>query len=139
MEPNKQPKWRVSVGVLFLGVLIIAWIASISKAPRSAEELARPAPVAIQRKSVGIEGHLSGGGERIPVAVDETAFNEWIKTRTANDKMGQVELLTSGRVFSVPTNTRVLVIDIGFVKSKVRILEGESIGRSGWVPFEWVQ
>ena len=62
---------------------------------------------------------------------------------TVKDKYGFIELVESGKVFSVPNNTRVLVLDYGggfldSTKSKIRILEGPWTGTAGWVPEEWV-
>ena len=43
------------------------------------------------------------------------------------------------KIFFVKTGTKVLVIDRETFSRQVRILEGENIGRSGWVPFEFIQ
>lgn len=57
----------------------------------------------------------------------------------ANDKDGKVLLLASGRVFAVKSGTKVLVIDQAMFKRKVRVLEGEQKGLSGWVAVEYVK
>lgn len=72
------------------------------------------------------------------MAVDEDAFRELTKAAVAKDYLGMADLEVRGRIFGVDQGTRVLPIDSGFAKTKVRILEGKGLGRSGWVPYEFV-
>jgi hypothetical protein len=89
--------------------------------------------------SVGEEGRLYSGGELVPVAISKEAFDEWTKARVAKDKDGQVLLLASGKILTPQKGTKVLVIDTGMFMRKVRILEGEYKGRSGWVATEYIK
>jgi len=93
--------------------------------------------------SIGQEGRLYvEGADHLQVCIDEKTLDEVVHAVAVGDKYGFVELMESGRVFSVPNNTKVLVLDKGgFLyseKSKVRILEGLWAGKAGWVPQEWV-
>jgi len=81
---------------------------------------------------------LYNGGETVSVVVDEKSFDEYVHAAVIKDYFGMLELVNQGRVFSVKSGTRIQVLDRGFGKTKVRILEGEWIGASGWVPYEWV-
>jgi len=77
--------------------------------------------------------------DEVPVCVDEEAFEELIKASVAKDDIGIAELLLLGKVFFVPNNTKVLVIDRDFAKRQIRILEGDKFGRTGWVPYEFLK
>ncbi|MFA5794761.1 MAG: hypothetical protein WC980_06820 [Candidatus Brocadiia bacterium] len=80
----------------------------------------------------------SEGATLLNVAIDEKAFDDYCNVLAVEDKYGYEELILSGRIFSVENNIEVLVLKGGFFKSKVRILEGKSIGMSGWVENEWL-
>lgn len=94
----------------------------------------------VQVVPVGSDGRLViGEGIPVDLGVDDDAFDALSEARVANDPAGRREVLLSGRGFTVPEGTRVRVIDNGFVKKRVRILEGQYAGEAGWVPFEWVK
>ncbi len=82
------------------------------------------------------------GSSAVPVCVNEMVFDELIKAAIVGDQLGYLELQLIGGIFEVNNNTRVLVIDSGWRSGcgirKVRILEGEWIGKAGWVRKEWV-
>jgi len=92
------------------------------------------------RPSVGERGHLHSGTELVALAVEKKVLDEWNDALFANDTFGRTELLTSGRIFVVPDGTEVLMLDSGWsiFVCKVRILEGEHLGQTGWIPVEWV-
>lgn len=79
------------------------------------------------------------GRDRIMVSVDEAALNELMGALASKDE-GQIErLVESGKVFAVRNNTSVRVLEVGFAKSKVRIIEGDEITKEGWVPDRWIR
>ena len=91
---------------------------------------------------VGKIGILWGtSGALTPVAITEAALDQFLKSHSANDKHGMVQMIATGMVFSVDNGTKVLVIDYGegMFKRKIRILEGEMEGRAGYIPYEWVK
>lgn len=92
-------------------------------------------------QTIGAKGWLASPTPNLGVlvATDEKAFDEMMKAAIAGDTYGTEELIRQRRIFSTPYNTRVLVIDLDFAKTKVRILDGDYLGQSGWVPFEWVK
>jgi len=57
----------------------------------------------------------------IPVAVDEKALEELVRAATTIDDDGLRHLISSGRVFSVPNNTDVIVLDSRTLTTKVLI------------------
>lgn len=73
------------------------------------------------------------------LAIDKESFDMWTKACVAKDYIGMMQLEASGRVFSVPNNTKVLIIDRNFAIRKVRILEGDAFGKAGWLPYEWLK
>ena len=70
-------------------------------------------------------------GGRIPVAVNEGAYDRLVQLATANDTVGIQQLMTNGTVWLVQTGTRVQVIGTDWKRFEVRILSGELAGRSG--------
>lgn len=57
----------------------------------------------------------------------------------AHDMMRVQQLINEGKILQVKTGTKVLVIDASLDELKVRVLEGEHLGKAGWVQFESVE
>jgi RNA polymerase subunit RPABC4/transcription elongation factor Spt4 len=74
----------------------------------------------------------------ITVLTSKAALDDFTKAAVNKDTYGMAELVENGEGFFVPQGTKILVIDGSFTASQVRILEGTQIGKSGWVPFEFV-
>jgi len=105
-------------------------------APSEAE---RPeAPTVAPNVGDGSYLRLPDSDAEVVLAVDLDAFDEFVKASVATDKYGIAELMLAGRIFSVASGTRVLVIETKLFKNRVRIVEGPETGQAGWVPFEWV-
>ncbi len=99
-----------------------------------------PSSGSVASMSVGSEGRLYVDETSVvPLAVDEQAYDELTKAMAARDYYGIDELVSSGRVLHLPPNTRVLVLEIGLFKKRVRILEGPSAGNAGYVAQGWVR
>lgn len=123
---KKQPTSPVVLIVLAVLIsipIIIAMMSSINDKPSV---------------SVGNEGVLDSGAERVPVAINQAAFDNYTKARVANDSEGITQLIIQGRILAVPKNTKVRVIDRETFTRKVRILEGEYKGMAGWVAYEYI-
>jgi len=78
------------------------------------------------------------GRNAVMVAVDEQSLDELINALASNREEVQ-KLIDSERVFSMPNNTRVRVVEANFAKLKVRFLEGERVMSEAWVPERWVR
>jgi hypothetical protein len=89
--------------------------------------------------SIGETGRLYSNGDEVPVARTKEVLDQVIKASTRNDTLGYSELVMTGMVFHVSSNTKVLVLDSTVYYKNIRILEGEYMGVSGWVPSEWVK
>lgn len=72
------------------------------------------------------------------LAGDEKAFNDLIDALSSGGDAVD-GLIQSGKVFTVPNNTRVRILEIAMSKNKVRIIEGEKIMQEGWVHELWVR
>ena len=78
------------------------------------------------------------GRSNVMVAVDEQSLDELI--RALADRGEELEsLVDSGKVFTVPNNTRVRVVDANFAKLKVRFVEGKRVMTEAWVPERWIR
>jgi hypothetical protein len=89
---------------------------------------------------IGLEARLYvEGAQSVYIAIDEKAFDEFTDAGIAKDKIGIANLIMTGRIFSVDNNTKALVIDKTFTKTKVRVLEGKNIGMAGWVAHKFVK
>lgn len=74
------------------------------------------------------------------VAIDEAGFEAYMKALATNDiPHGVTELYQKRKLFQVENNVKVRILDKGFTKIKVRILEGKMQGSSGWVASEWIK
>jgi len=132
-----KPKRPVLEACLFLVIVILVGvIAILFIIPGSKTQEQEPQDASI---SLGDEAVLYNGGNNILVAVDEASFDDLVRAVVIEDTLGIVELMADGKVFRVESRTRVKLIDRALTKTKVRILEGDFMGASGWVPFEWVR
>ncbi len=127
-------KNRRVVCMLVIGLLLIIpvkmWVNHLINEPVTV----RPSTL-----SVGEEGRLDIGGSKILVATTKANFDESIKLSVAKDNMGLANLALSGGAFLVDSGTKVHVIDMMTGARQVRIMDGQFIGQSGWVPMEFVK
>jgi len=120
--------------LLIIGVVFIICISNISNKSSS------PGISKTISPTVSEEGRLfTANSKDTAVAVSEQALDELLDAFLAGDKIGYTQMMIAGRWFPVENNTKVLIIDRTFLRRKVRILEGEYYGRSGWVPMEFVK
>jgi hypothetical protein len=141
-QKNKNvPEKHEQKPSLFAFILIIAIVAvsiyvafqRVSSSTMSTTDSSKP------RIPVGERGIIDSGGNEECIAVTEDAFDEYRQSLRAHDVQGTAALLLSGKCFTVDEGMRVLVIDSNASGlSKVRVLEGNKSGLSGWVPFEHI-
>lgn len=65
-------------------------------------------------------------------------YEEMMKLVNAKDYLGLSGLRLADRIDFVPNGTKVVVIDYG-ISNRVRIMEGEHIGREAYTPHEFVK
>ncbi len=93
-----------------------------------------------ERVIKGNSGILEAGTQGVVlVATNKGNLEQIVRLSGVRDTTGVTQMVLAGQAFFVDRGTRVLVIDTTFSDSNVRILDGESAGRSGWVPEEFVK
>jgi len=92
------------------------------------------------QSGVGSEGRLFVEGlDTIPIAADEPALDQLVGAIASKNGATVDALADSGKVTKVLRNTRVLVLQLGTGKIKVRVLEGDHALKEGWVVERWVR
>lgn len=141
MKHTSGEKSRVERGPLGVAAIIIA--ALVFGACRSRDQ-ARTAnanqntqPATVLR--VDNEARLFvQGRDSMPVAADEKALDEL--TAALGSRDGKLEgLIAAGRVFTVANNTRIRIMETGFAKTRIRVLEGDKVMQEGWVSERWIR
>jgi hypothetical protein len=79
-----------------------------------------------------------GKGE-VGVATSEDNYDRQMQLLAANDREGWQEMVAKHQIMLVDSGTKCRIIDVGFSKDEVRILEGDFSGESGFVPVGWVK
>ena len=122
--------------------------AVVANAPRpTATARPTPSPTAA---AAPLRGVRTGGNgvvtfdgakkaDKIAIARDEASFGDVSHALAIEDYLGLLELMARNKAFAVPAGTKVKVLENGFFKTKVRVLEGDMTGAAGWVPAEWVR
>ncbi|QDT76354.1 DUF4339 domain-containing protein [Lacipirellula limnantheis] len=110
-----------------------------AQAGRKAKEVEKVAQKEQTTVSKGDDARLAVPGQsEVYVCVTESAFSRFVELAVAKDYLGMAEMELAGQVFTVPSGTKVKVIGRGFLKREVRVMEGQHIGGSGFVPQEFV-
>lgn len=122
-------------------IIFISVVASISSNPQQAAKT---------QSTIGIgdDGVLRSSDDSsgiVFLATTLEALTELTKTIIAKDAVGLLQLSIEGKAFGVGNGSQVKVIDSEVGTRRVRITQGvnpvdqDKIGRSGWVPSEWVK
>ncbi len=138
MVEEQTPKTKTSRKKFFIlcGVLVVLIIIGISMGTCPGGTTTETTPSV----TIGSEAFIRAGNlDTVYLAVDKQSMDMWAKAGLAKDYIGMAQLEASGRIFPVPNGTKVLVIDSSFTLRKVRVLEGDAYGKSGWLPYEWVE
>ena len=92
----------------------------------------------VARAEVGMVGEkmylVSKNGADIPLAINEKAHKELWDAVFADDDYGVARMFLTGEAFYVKSRTNVLILHAGWVRTRVRVLDGKRKGMSGWVP-----
>jgi hypothetical protein len=125
---------------IIVALLLLRVIGSIVNLASGTSSSARSPAAHSSYVGVGSEGRLFiRGNGALSVGVTEEAFNEMNTAISVSDSVGYRTILLAGRAFIVQEGTRVLVIERGLFRAKVRILDGTQKDRAGWVASEWVK
>jgi DNA-binding XRE family transcriptional regulator len=142
-EPRVKPRWTLAIlvclAVAILGVVFFIMRPNASNAPGSANGIEQLPGRATSVRAPGSELRLYIPAQSsIMLAADEKALDDLMNALST--RSGEVQnLIQSNRVFTVPNQTSVRIIELRSGKMKVRVLEGDKIMSEGWVPERWVQ
>jgi len=79
------------------------------------------------------------GDDLVILGVSREAQEKVDKALYAKDTIGIAQLLANGEAFAVDICTKAKIIDSAVALREVRILEGKNMGKSGWLPYEWIR
>ena len=137
---RKQKRGRlVSIGLLVL-VAVVALLV-MSRFLGSGARPTETAPATPTRSGIVPGGEITlqvPGLPSIMVAADESALIELTGALAAGDQNKVESLIESQAVHRVPNGTKVRVLEAATGKVKVRILEGNSVLKEGWVSERWI-
>lgn len=113
---------------------------TLANAQRSDGQTPSPVPARSTKTiTTGSDARLrTPKNDDVPMCTTEADYDRVVKLATANDTVGIEQLMREGRAWTVPSGTLCKVIDRGFFKSEVRILEGRRSGISGWVSSDFL-
>lgn len=137
-EAGFQKRVQKRVGLLVIIICFIIFMVVLFSNGGGTSVNNQTNPV-IEKAGIGDKGLLMSNNEEMAIAITKEYFNELIKYSVAKDTMGIAEMALEGKIFFVKNNTKALVIDRDFAARQVRILEGEMFGKTGWVPYEFIQ
>lgn len=135
-DNSRIERGRVYVAAMIIAAIVFGACRSRDQAGASgATQNAQP-PTVLR---VDAEAQLFvQGRDSLPVAADEKALDELIVALGSRD--GKLEsLIASGRVFNVANNTRIRIMETGFTKTRIRVLEGDKTMQEGWVAERWIK
>lgn len=87
----------------------------------------------------GMEAHINTEAEAVIVATEKKYLDDFFNAKRLNDTYGIGELVMAGKIFDVKNCTKILILNKGVFTTKIRVLEGEKIGMSGWVDTERIK
>jgi hypothetical protein len=74
------------------------------------------------------------------LATNEDNFTQFIKTASAEDNIGLAEMMSKNQIFKINNGTKLKIIDSNWTGGiEVRVMDGEQIGKSGWMIKELFQ
>ena len=81
--------------------------------------------------------NMTGSSKDVPVFPTEEGLKDYIDAYIRGGEEAAAMAFRANRGFMVPTRTRCYRVDPGVLRTKVRILEGEQSGATGWLPTEF--
>lgn len=80
---------------------------------------------------------IKGDSGAVPVFPTEEGMDEFASAAAQGDEKGLALALRANGGFMVESGTPCTWLDVGLIRTKVRVTDGPHAGRSGWVPSEW--
>lgn len=135
-----RSRWNPKVHSAIVIVVIVAALAgaiyTVSKVKQATDRAWRE-EIAVTNERPFVEA-----GSKLPlttglVARDQHALRDATEAVDNHNKPAFDYLYMSGKIFSVPKQTHVLVLENSDGESRVRILDGKYNGIEGWVSDNW--
>lgn len=126
----------------FVGLMVILVLIAATSSPSSKEQKVESPKAELKIGDTAIvnwHDEISDCSKSILIATTKESYEKVQKILLADDEMGIAEVLLSGEAFAVLNCTKVKIIDKATFIRQVRILEGEQLGKSGWVSYEFVK
>jgi len=122
-------------GYVIVLVLLVIVVALVSLGGSGGKTTNEDAPARI-----GELGYLFNGANTVVLGKTKADCNELSTFLEAKDRIGLATMILANRVYSVPANTRALVLASNWgAVTRVRIMEGEHFGSEAWIPYNFVQ
>lgn len=80
---------------------------------------------------------IPGSSSPVPLFPTEEGYDEWGSASAAGDSEAAEVAARANGAFLVEPGTKCSPVDMGFMSSRVRVVNGPHAGRSGWIPNEW--
>lgn len=138
-----------SILLVVVGIPVIGFIGFViyqSSAAKAANESVatplQPSVIAEQPKptpstTAECRIKMTGSSGDVPVFPTAAGLDEYVAAAAAGDNDATAMAFRANSGFLVPAATRCFRVDVGVVKSKVRILDGDHRGETGWLPTEF--
>lgn len=80
-----------------------------------------------------------GSAAEVPLAIAKSDAHSLARAFETRDTKAVKAMVAAGRVLMVPARTHVRVTSESYNERRVEITDGPQAGRTGWVPFEWLE
>ena len=123
--------------IIVILMLIGKYVAGPSTPDATVPKEVAPKVVAPAQVTVGDNVTIDCGSELVIVAVTKADLDEITRLSIAGDNLGIATMIADGNAFMVNKGTKARVIERGLYTRRVRIMDGDYYGESGWVPMEF--
>ena len=134
-------RWLVLVGLAFgvaMLIFLIGRFGSRNRPSDGSDNTPRDVRRSAADRSAGAEVRVFlPGRDSVPIAVDEKSLSDLLNALSARSN-DLSEMVESRRVFVVPNNTKVRILNLQSGSVRIRILEGNDTMSEGLVPERWV-
>lgn len=145
LQDLENPVGRITCLILSVVILVMVGYCSYSsiyKPVTTTPSDTRVSPTANLGDTVRLSlGSGVSAGQALLLVTEKEDWAELSKILQARDWEGIMEMTAAGKAFSATNGARARVLNVSgiiAVMYKVRVLDGENQGRSGWIPAEFV-
>lgn len=137
LKPALSPLAKATIGIVACLALLGLLLPEKHTPPRASAAV--PAEPQERGARTGQKCVLSipGSRDRVLLFPTEDGIDEFGKAAASGDEQAmQVAMRSNGGVF-VDSGTKCTWLEVGFARTKVRVVEGSRTGLAGYVPTEW--